>query len=31
MHSVLESIASKVQIASGHYNASDKKAASFFG
>lgn len=31
MHDVLESIASKVQIASGHYNASDKKAASYFG
>ncbi|CAG7610159.1 MULTISPECIES: WXG100 family type VII secretion target [Streptomycetaceae] len=31
MHEVLESIASKVQIASGHYNAADKKAASYFG
>ena len=31
MHEVLESIAGKVQIASGHYNAADKKAASFFG
>jgi WXG100 family type VII secretion target len=31
MHEVLESIAGKVQIASGHYNASDKKAASYFG
>ncbi|WP_031521670.1 WXG100 family type VII secretion target [Streptomyces sp. NRRL F-5123] len=31
MHGVLESIASKVQIASGHYNTADRKAASYFG
>lgn len=31
MHGVLESIASKVQMASGHYNAADRRAASYFG
>jgi WXG100 family type VII secretion target len=31
MHEVLNSIAAKVQIASGHYSAADKKAASYFG
>ena len=31
MHEVLESIAGKVQIASGSYSAADKKAAGYFG
>ncbi|MFI0897641.1 WXG100 family type VII secretion target [Streptomyces sp. NPDC020983] len=31
MHGVLESIASKVQMAGGHYSAADRKAASYFG